>query len=521
VHEKITGKRSQVVHHIDGNKINNTPENLDGLTRASHSKLHSDQLTPEERAARGAILTRPEVQMAAAVARPRGEAHPHWKDIPKFKLLRWAATGKGQIRKIMALSGMDFETLKRKFDLADIDLASIRKRYGSDGRFISRSRIEKASRLTQPTCYQSLGVGFYRYKELCDFYEVGNNHEVISIEPFGKADVYDLEVEDTHAFIASDICVHNSSKAPNLQNIPAKDKSIRRSFHTPETMMCAGCGLEEMRLVIPDVCPRCASPVASRDDYVMVFMDFNQMEVRMTAHYSEDPMLLEVYNVTHQDVHTRTMCELEGIDYDHAIEVLADESHSEHSGLSFQRKAAKITNFLIIYGGGAKNLAGKLSTPQKPYTEQRAEQFIKQYFAKLRGVRRWLTDTKMKIRSEHQLQNYFGRYRRFPELKVALTRYDQKWIVERCERQGCNYLIQGTCADLFKIAMCRVNKVLKGARTRIAMPIHDELIFYWHKSELHLLGEVTKQMQDWDFKVPMIVDVSYSESTWADKKALH
>jgi len=320
-----------------------------------------------------------------------------------------------------------------------------------------------------------------------------------------------------------------SSKQPNLQNIPAKDKAIRRAFIPPKALACIGsadhkpCGYLGQALVIPSTCPHCGGHVVSTDDFIMIFADYSQMEVRMTAHYSEDPILLEVYNVTGEDVHTRTMCEMFGYNYDEAVKILEDEKHPDYAELSFMRKVAKMINFLIIYGGQARTLAARISTPKKQYTEKQCQVFIDQYFQKLKGVKKWITNTKLWLRQNGEVQNYFGRYRRFPELR-ALLRSERvnKWKIERCERQAVNYLIQGSCADLFKIAMVRVNEVLKKAqaRSRLVMPIHDEMVFYMHREEISLLSEIVKQMEDFHFKVPMTAEVSYSLTNWAEKKPL-
>jgi len=317
-----------------------------------------------------------------------------------------------------------------------------------------------------------------------------------------------------------------SSKKPNLTNIPAKDKTIRRSFVPPKEVACTSCGYLGKLYIVPSVCPKCGGQVVSSDSYVMTFFDYSQMEVRCTAHYSEDPVLLDVYNVTGEDVHLRTMCEVFGYDYNESLKILADEKHPEYAELSFMRKVAKMTNFLIIYGGSGKTLAVRISTPKKQYTEKQCNKFIDQYFAKLKGVKRWINETKMSLRQMHEVQNFFGRYRRFPELTQLMRSITSgfggtKWKIERCERQAVNFLIQGTCADLFKISMVRVGDIIAGKRSVMVMPIHDELIFYIHKDEFDLLPTIKSEMERFNFKVPMTVDISVSTTNWADKKALH
>lgn len=278
-----------------------------------------------------------------------------------------------------------------------------------------------------------------------------------------------------------------SSSDPNLQNIPAKTKTIRKAF----------------------VCP---------EGYYMVFIDYSQVEVRLTAHYSRDPVLLDCYNVTHRDVHTNTLCEVFGYKYDEAVQVLGNNNDPKHEELSLLRKVAKTTNFLVIYGGGAENLRAKISSPQRQFSKDQCQTFIDQYFGKLRLLKKWINRTSAQVLTDKYVQNYFGRYRRFPELD---DKYLQEWDKKRCQRQAVNFLIQGTCADLFKVAMVRVGEILKGMKSRLVMTIHDELVFYMHASEIDILSAIVKTMEDWSFRVPIIAEVSYAKDSWAGKKELH
>jgi DNA polymerase-1 len=285
-----------------------------------------------------------------------------------------------------------------------------------------------------------------------------------------------------------------SSSDPNLQNIPARHAIIRKAF----------------------ACP---------DDYVMVFIDYSQVEVRMTAHYSQDPVLVKAYTQKpYRDVHTNTMCEVFDYDYQEAVSILKDDSHQHHKEFSLMRKVAKLTNFLVIYGGGAENLRVQISSPERQFSKRECETFINKYFLRLKVLKRWINKTKLLARRQLQVQNYFGRYRRFPELENADARLhvgSEKWKIARAERQAVNFLIQGTCADLFKQAMVRVGNILEPTRSRIIMAIHDEIVMYIHREELSILAEVKEEMERWDFSVPIVADVCYSNSSWADKKELH
>lgn len=330
-----------------------------------------------------------------------------------------------------------------------------------------------------------------------------------------------------------------SGKKPNLMNIPRNDPDalvnpaiIRAAFVPPKRVYCLGgddpnvkppCGFLMDCVEIPNACPKCGGKLAVDEDFFMLLIDYSQIEVRMTAHYSQDPILLDVYNNTGEDVHLRTCCEMFGYRYKEAEKILQDKKHPQYGEIKKKRQIAKMINFLIIYGGGAKSLAIKISTPQEVFTEGQCKEFIRQYFDRYRGVSRWIASVKVQAQKDLMVQNWFGRYRRLPELKDAFRRRfipSEKWKIERAYRQGVNYLIQGTCADLFKIALVRVNDSLQGSQSRLVMPIHDELIFYYHRSDLPLLPKVVKDMEDFDFRVPIIAEPSYTTTSWADKKEL-
>lgn len=288
-----------------------------------------------------------------------------------------------------------------------------------------------------------------------------------------------------------------SSSAPNVQNIPSRDRTIRRSF------------------IVPD------------DDYVFVFIDYSQIELRLTAHYSQDPSLLACYPFEGKgtDVHSLTTAEVVmDVAYDLVLEMAQDkDGHDDMSPLcvcqsctvKFFRTIAKRVNFGIVYGAGAKTIQRQVTTPTRPVTEQECKLYIDKYFRKYPNVKRWITETERYVRTHGHVQNSFGRYRRFPNLSSL-----EFWQQQRAARQAVNFLIQGTAADLFKEAITRVWVLLKGKKTKLVNFVHDEMQFYWHKSELGLLKEVKHAMEDFDFDVPIIAEVAYSKTDWASKKEL-
>lgn len=285
-----------------------------------------------------------------------------------------------------------------------------------------------------------------------------------------------------------------SSYNPNLQNLPGNDKRIRIAF------------------------------INIDDDHVYVFIDYSQVELRLTAHFSQDPELLSCYPFEGEgrDVHSLTCAEvLMDMSYESFLDSRQDATgHDEDNPLcecpkchsKFKRDISKRVNFGIIYGAGAGAIQRQVSTPERPVSVEECKTYIEGYLNKYSGVRRWISATQKFLWQHGYVQNAFGRYRRFPGIK----RMDNKNKF-RAYRQGCNFMIQGTAADLFKYALVRVNKIIKGTGIKLVNVVHDEIQFYWPKNQLGLLKDVIHEMEDFNFSVPIVAEVSYSTKNWGHK----
>tara|TARA_R110002110_G_scaffold181380_3_gene387632 strand:- start:90 stop:659 length:570 start_codon:yes stop_codon:yes gene_type:complete len=177
-----------------------------------------------------------------------------------------------------------------------------------------------------------------------------------------------------------------------------------------------------------------------------------------------------------------------------------------------QRDAAKAINFGIIYGIGANKLAQTLEIPFED-----AREYIQMYLERYYGVAKFIQKYQRLAMKHGFVKNYFGRMRRLDFLKDPSL---EEWKKERGYRQAVNYAIQSSCADMFKLIMIRCDKYLRGMKSHIIMNIHDELVFYFHKDELHHLGDIKSIFEDWNFRVPIVSEVCYSETSWADKLAI-
>jgi DNA polymerase-1 len=218
----------------------------------------------------------------------------------------------------------------------------------------------------------------------------------------------------------------------------------------------------------------------------IVSADYSQIELRIMAHMSEDPGLLKAFQEG-QDVHRATAAEVFG----GGLDGVTPE----------QRRYAKTINFGLIYGMGAFGLAQSLGIEQKA-----AKDYIDRYFTRFAGVRQYMDDTKQFAKAKGYVETVFGRRLWLPEINSGNGPRRSG-----AERQAINAPMQGTAADLIKLAMIAVQQALdeQGKKTRIVMQVHDELVFEvpdeeldWVKSEVPTLMAGVAAL-----KVPLLAEV--------------
>ncbi|MEJ2166906.1 MAG: DNA polymerase I, partial [Desulfobacterales bacterium] len=250
-----------------------------------------------------------------------------------------------------------------------------------------------------------------------------------------------------------------SSSDPNLQNIPIRT--------------------EEGRLIRQAFVPRAG--------WALVSADYSQIELRILAHCSEDEILINAF-LKDEDIHTRTACEVFQISPD----ALSNEL----------RRQAKAINFGIIYGMSAFGLSKQLEISQKM-----AQTYIDHYFARYRGVKRFMDQTIAEARKTMRTSTLLGRIRLLPDIKSS-----NHIIRQAAERTAINTPIQGSAADLIKVAMIKVDDALREKKLESAMllTVHDELVFEVPPTEL---DEVTRLIKDimegvWQLKVPLKINIA-------------
>jgi len=254
-----------------------------------------------------------------------------------------------------------------------------------------------------------------------------------------------------------------SSSDPNLQNIPIRTEE----------------GREIRKAFVP------------RKGWYLVSADYSQVELRILAHCSEDEILIDSF-LEDEDIHTRTACEV--------FQVNPEMINAD------LRRQAKAINFGIIYGMSAFGLSKQLEISQKM-----AQTYINNYFERYRGVKRFMEATIAKARKTGRTSTLLGRIRILPDITSS-----NHVVRQAAERTAINTPIQGSAADLIKVAMIRVDRALKEKRLKSAMllTVHDELVFEVPPKELddvtRLVGDIMEGV--WTLKVPLKVNLNHGRN---------
>ncbi len=257
-----------------------------------------------------------------------------------------------------------------------------------------------------------------------------------------------------------------SSTEPNLQNIPTRielGKQLRKVFK-PEK------------------------------DYVFIDADYSQIELRVLAHISEDENMVKAF-MNNEDIHKQAASMVLGIPQ--------EEITKE------QRSHAKAVNFGIVYGISDFGLAGQLGI-----TKKQAKKYIESYLEKYSGIQKFMEDIVEKAKEQGYVDTLFGRRRYIPELK------SNNYMVRQFgSRAAMNTPIQGTAADIMKIAMIDVYNGLKDLKSKLILQIHDELIIQAHKDEKEEVKKLLKKSMEnaIKLKVPLIVDMCEANN-WYEAK---
>ncbi len=257
-----------------------------------------------------------------------------------------------------------------------------------------------------------------------------------------------------------------SSANPNLQNIPIRTelgRGIRAAF-------------------------------IAEPGYVLLTADYSQIELRLLAHFSRDPLLVEAYR-RGDDIHTLTASQVFGIP---PLMVTADH-----------RRQAKVVNFGIVYGLSPFGLSQNLGIEPAE-----AKQFIANYFERYKGVRTFIDKTLDEARRDLKVKTLFGRVRPIPDINSKNS--NQRGFAERT---AVNTPLQGTAADLIKIAMIGIDAALRetGLKSRMTLQVHDELVFEVPENEIEIMRALVRDHMEkaHELAVPLLVEIGVGPN-WRD-----
>lgn len=255
-----------------------------------------------------------------------------------------------------------------------------------------------------------------------------------------------------------------SSNNPNLQNIPIrtdKGREIRKAF------------------------------IPRDEDHILVAADYSQIELRIVASMSKDEAMTEAF-VNGMDIHTATAARVYGIKPE---DVTKD-----------QRYKAKSVNFGLIYGQGASGLAQNLKIKRSE-----AKELIDAYFEQFSGIKKYMDDTIGYCRDHGYVQTIMGRKRHIRDINSQ-----NRTVVGFAERNAINAPIQGSAADMIKLAMINIDAALRlqGFKSKMILQVHDELLFDVHKSELDRLKMLIKPLMEhaMPLSVPTLVEVGEGQN---------
>lgn len=250
-----------------------------------------------------------------------------------------------------------------------------------------------------------------------------------------------------------------SSSNPNLQNIPVRTelgREIRKAFVT-------------------------------KKGFMLVSADYSQIELRLAAALSGDKKMLDAFRKG-EDIHARTAADIHGIPLEHVTKDI--------------RFTAKEVNFGVLYGMGVYGLASRTGI-----TREHAKEFIDKYFSVYQGVAAYIEETKALAKSRGYVETLFGRRRYLPEINSGMAQ-----VRAQAERMAVNMPLQGTAADLMKLAMIAVHEELPkvSPNSKILLQVHDELVLEVPKSDVRRVATFAKETMETveKFAVPIVVDVS-------------
>lgn len=306
--------------------------------------------------------------------------------------------------------------------------------------------------------------------------------KIIAIRPMGVHKVCDISVADDHSYVANGIINKNSSKGPNLQQIPKKE-------------------------VNPDIKPQFIVP----EGQLFLIHDFSQAELRVLAYMANDKNMIQWFNEG-KDIHVSSACIKYQSDYDEVMAILSDETHPQFTEWKKRRKNAKITNFGAVYGVTAFKLKEQLSTPEHKMSEEEAQEFLDNFFITFPGVAKFMKRQTKKMERDGYVESLYGRKRRCPDIYS-----DEYFKYLEATRQSYNAPVQATASDytlMGSVILYWLVKTGKLPYIREVSTVHDSVYNYtfpefinpWTLYQIHTIykNPSTKRYFGFEIKEPQM-----------------
>lgn len=464
------------VHHKDHNHLNNLPDNLEAVHPFKHKSEHAREWSSkEEFKRRSSDQLKSQWEADPKFGRRYGENHPDYKGWSKYKLLKIILKSGC----VMKNTGYDYYTIRKYLELHNIDYKKLRDRFTHTGRFITSAEIKDCLDGSIQNAKDKLEIGQNKWMRLKKEFTTDINHRFVCIERLGRyEEVYDLEIEEFHNYIAGEINVHNCNK-PSLQVWPRPIKGL------PNTR----------NFVIP-----------TNKKWALFEADYSQLEQCVVAALSKDRVLIKkIQDGT--DLHCFNATELgkilgsvpKWVSYEHMmiangkagdlknvdekiVQELLKEIESDKGKLinwKEKRTQAKGIGFGLNYGKGAKSFAEEFGI-----TEAEAEDMIAAYFNIYKGMKAWRDSIIETALRKGEITLMSGRKRRFHagadwlNHKYSKDIWSARAMREEISRQAMNYPVQGGAHEVFEPAVLRLNNRFRkeGSKARLMLLIHDGIV---------------------------------------------
>lgn len=540
VYQQLVGhlEDDEVVHHRDENHLNNAPINLEKMTLSEHSRWHAPK-SLSDRGRRKGLTRRMELHRQFGDRWKSGEENVNWLKMSKFQLLRILAEKGGR----SARTPHDFNTFKGKARLLSVNLKSVKDRYDKNGNYISLGRLRSVFTGRVKQVVNAFGINYAKAKRMLrdrglSYEPIGpsrnpygrkglpNNHKILKVEWIDKkCDVYDLEVEEYHNFIANEICVHNSSDSPNFQNFPVRDADVGKLIRS------------------------CFVP---RPGNVLVEMDYAGIEVRISAAYHRDPVMLEYINDPTKDMHRDMAAQIYCIKPEHVSkkarycaknQFVFPEFYGSYWGQCAPHLWDSIAKHgLEVDGVSIKKMLRRKGIKSLGETISHYKDGRSDLDGRSRGAGSGRIETKPGTFMEHIRQveqDFWGvRFR-------VYDRWKKRWWDDYMKRGGfktltgfwiegvmkrndvINYPVQGSAFHCLLWSLIRLQRELRRRKMRalIVGQIHDSIVADVPAEELDDFLILAKRIMTKEIRkhwkwiiVPLDIEAEVAESNWFEKK---